>query len=75
MKTKLMERKICFIWEVGNLGGGQIPVQRSVPTLAPVTDNQWAGDFIDRRGLQVKTIQLALIVILKLVIFRLTVSS
>lgn len=55
MKTKLMERKICFIWEVGNLGGGQTPVQRSMPTLAPVTDNQWAGVFTDggRRRKQV----------------------
>ena len=39
------------------------PVQR----LTPSTDNQWTRAFIDgRRGLHAKTVQSALIVILKL---------
>ena len=59
-----MERKVCFILDAGNCGGGWTPVQR--PT--PPADNQWARAFIDGgRGLHAETAQSALTVILKLV--------
>ena len=64
-----MEKKVCFILDAGNCGGGRTPVQR----LTPPTDNQWARAFIGGgRGLHAETAQSALMVILKLVIGGLT---
>ena len=41
-EAKLAERKICFISDAGNKGGGGAD---SCPKATPPTDNQWAGAF------------------------------
>ena len=65
-EAKLVEMKVCFILEAGNLrrGEGGLPSKGRLPA----TDHQWARAFIDRgRGLHSETAQSALKVILKLV--------
>ena len=64
----LVERKVCFILEAGNLGAGSYPKADSPPPATP-SDEQWTRAFIDRgRGLHAETAQLALAVMLTLVI-------
>ena len=69
-----MERKVCFILDASNCGGGgtvgKTPIQRPTPTPA---DNQRARAFIGKgRALHAETAQPTLTVILKLVISGLT---
>ena len=61
----LVERKICFISDAGNCGGGQTSVQRPTPRPSTHTHQQ-TGDkkFYRQRG---ETAQSALPVIWKLV--------
>ena len=65
-EARLVERKVCFILDVGNwVGGGQTPVQRLTP---PNPDDHGARGFIGRRrGPHAETAQSALTVTLKLV--------
>ena len=65
----LVERKICFISDAGNCGGGQTSVQRpDTPPRHTHTNKQGIRNFIDReRGLHAETAQSALTVIWKLV--------
>ena len=63
----LVERKVCFILEAGNLGAGSYPKADSPPPATP-SDEQWTRAFIDRgRGLHAETVQSALAVMLTLV--------
>ena len=72
-EARLVEKKVSFISEAGNLWGRADSVQRLTPP--PPTDNQWTrafkGEFQGctsrERGLQAETAQTALTVILKLV--------
>ena len=60
-----MERKVSFISDASNFGGGQTSVQRSTPPA----DRRWGRAFLDRgRGLHEEKVQSALAVIFKLVI-------
>ena len=68
----MLERKVCFILDAGNLG--RVRVGDSCPKAdSPPTDNQWARGFRDGgRGLHAETAQSAVTVVLLLVIGGLT---
>ena len=61
-----MERKVSFVLDASNRGGGRTLVQRPTPPRVP-PDKQGARAFTDGgRGLHVETAQSALTVMLKL---------
>ena len=62
-EASMVERKVCFISDVGNLGRGW---QTSVQRPTPHPDKQWVRAFIDRvrgGGLHAETAQSSLTVI------------
>ena len=66
-EARLVERKVCFILDVNNRGGGVGEGRLLSKGWPPAPDNQGTRDFIDReRGLHAEK-QSALTVILKLV--------
>ena len=69
--ARLVERKVCFISDASNCGGGQTSVQRpDTPPRHTHTNKQGIRNFIDReRGLHAETAQSALTFILKLVMW------
>ena len=69
-ESRLVERKVSFVSEAGNLGWekGGLLSKGQLPT--PTPNNQWARAFIGEwRGLQAETAQSVLTVIFKLVIW------